>query len=235
MLKALTQSETAYQGLRREILECQLLPSAKIKMSYVCDTYGVSLGAAREALSRLAADGLTVMEAQKGFTVASVSWEEYAELTEIRAEIEVSCLRKAIRHGDLEWETGIVASLHRLARAHESGLGYGPRGPDPVWLQAHAAFHSALVAACPNRSLLALRQTLFARSERYRFWSQVLALKLGARDVKAEHAELARLTNERDEDAAAAAMARHFRTTSDDVLAAVAANGNAMPDWQAPG
>ncbi|MFT4149792.1 MAG: GntR family transcriptional regulator [Paracoccaceae bacterium] len=227
--KAPTQSELAYHGLRRDILECRLLPGSKVKMNYVCDTYGISLGAAREALSRLTSDGMTVMEAQKGFTVAEVSWEEYAQLTETRAEIEVSCLRKSIMNGDVEWESRVVAALHRLTRVQDSGHSRDQAGPTPVWVEAHTEFHRALVAACPNRLQLDLREALYTRSERYRYWSQALSLKLGQRDVNKEHLELAELAQSRDIEAACAAMEGHFTRTAHDMLAAAALAGDGLP------
>lgn len=231
--KVATQSEVAYQGLHRDILECRLAPGSKIKMGYVCNRYGVSLGAAREALSRLAADGMTVIEAQKGFTVAQVSWEEYEQLTELRAEIEISCLRKSILHGDLEWETRVVAALHRLIRAQDSGHADGVSAPDQVWIDAHTEFHRAIVSACPNKVQLDMREMLYARSERYRFWSQSLCLKLGQRDVKEEHVMIAELAQTRDLEKACAAMNEHFARTAHDMLAAARTGGNALPCWQA--
>lgn len=232
--KSPTQSEHVYQRLRQEILECRLLPGTKIKTNYVCDTYGVSLGAAREALSRLTADGMATMEPQKGFAVAPVSWEEYRQLTETRAEIEASCLRKAILHGDVEWESRLVAALHRLTRLHDGGQGSGPQGPTPAWLDAHAEFHRALIAACPNCCLLGLREMLYLRSERYRYWSVTLSLTLSKRDVRAEHVELAALAQARETDAACDAITGHFQRTSDALLAAAQQAGEAaMPQWRA--
>lgn len=232
--KSSTQSEVVYQGLRRDILECRLMPSAKIKTSDVCNTYGVSLGAAREALSRLTADGMVTMEAQKGFAVAPISWEEFAQLTETRAEIEASCLRKSILHGDVEWESRLVAALHRLTRLHDAGQGSGPEGPQPAWLDAHAEFHRALVAACPNRCLLDLREMLYLRSERYRYWSVTLSLTLGKRDVRGEHIHIAALAQARDADAACVAITEHFLSTSEALLAAARQAGEAaLPQWRA--
>lgn len=232
--KSLTQSEVAYQGLKQDILECRLMPLARIKTSYVCETYEISLGAAREALSRLTADGIVVMEAQKGFSVAPVSWEECEQLTETRAEIEVSCLRKSILNGDLEWESRLAAALHRLTRLHNEGLSWGPSGPEAPWLEAHAEFHRALVAASPNRFLLELRETLYIRSERYRHWALRLSLARSHRDVRAEHMELAQLAQARDVDAACAAVYEHFMRTAQDLVAAARAAGDAIPDWRTP-
>ncbi|WP_220180933.1 GntR family transcriptional regulator [Paracoccus versutus] len=232
--KSPTQSEIVYQGLRQDILECRLLPGTKIKTGYVCDTYGVSLGAAREALSRLTADGMATMEPQKGFAVAPISWDEYEQLTETRAEIEAWCLRKSIRHGDVEWESRLAAALHRLTRLHDAGQGSGPQGPTPAWLDAHAEFHRALVAACPNRCLLDLREMLYLRSERYRYWSVTLCLTLGKRDVREEHVQLAALAQARDADAACQAITEHFLRTSEALLTAARQVGEAeLPQWRA--
>lgn len=215
--KTPTQSELAYEGLRKDILECKLLPSAKIKIQHVCDTYGVSLGAAREALSRLSASGMVRMETQKGFSVAPVSWDDYEQLMETRVEIETSCLRKSIEHGDVEWESRLAAALHRLMRLDERDSP-GAVSLGAAWLVAHTEFHRALVAACPNQCLLELREMLYQRSERYRHWSVVLCLAYGQRDVRREHNDIAALALARDTDAACAAMHEHFMRTAQDLL-----------------
>lgn len=220
--KSQTQSELAFQGLKKDILECRLLPAAKIKIQTVCDTYGVSLGAAREALSRLAAGGMVRMETQRGFSVAPVSWEEYAQLMETRVEIETSCLRKSIQHGDVEWESQLAAALHRLSRADEMDSP-GAASPGGTWLVAHTEFHRALVAACPNQCLLELREMLYQRSERYRHWSVVLCLTYGQRDVRQEHNEIATFALARNADAACAAIDTHFMRTAEDLLKAARA------------
>ncbi|RBP11373.1 GntR family transcriptional regulator [Roseiarcus fermentans] len=227
-----TQAEAAYQALKHDILECRLAPAAKLKISEICETYGVALGAAREALSRLTADGMTRLEPLKGFSVAPVSWEEFEQLMEARAEIEVSCFRKSIREGDVEWETRLAGATHRLARAQGAGRGRDPNGPDQAWLAAHAEFHRALVAACPNQCLLDLRETLYARSERYRHWALSLSARLGERDGNKEHGRLAALAQARDVEAACSAMYEHFMRTARDLLDAVRGAGKPVPDWR---
>ncbi len=97
---------------------------------------GFSPGAVREALSRLAAEKWTVATAQKGYSVTPVSIAELRDLTRTRITIEQICLRSAIAHGDVEWETSIVAAYHRLHRVPmqiaggkatpQCGLGRGP-------------------------------------------------------------------------------------------------------------
>lgn len=232
-MKPQTQSEVAFEGLRKDILECRLLPSSKIKINDVCASYGVSLSAAREALSRLTAVGMVRMEMQKGFTVAPISWKEFAYLTEARIEIETLCLAQSIAHGDVEWETQVAGALHRLTRLLERDTTEAALF-NKAWLAAHATFHQALVAACPNGCLLELREMLYMRSERYRHWAVSLCLAYGRRDLKQEHIDLAQFALARDSRAAIAAIREHFILTSEDLLAAVREAGADSDDALPP-
>ena len=103
--QAVTQGDQAYEALLAEILDGRLAPGAKITISEVAVRLGFSPGSVREALSRLAAEKWAVATAQKGYSVAPVSIEELKDLTRTRIVIEQVCLRSAIAHGDVEWET----------------------------------------------------------------------------------------------------------------------------------
>ena len=151
-----------------------MAPASKINIPSICERYEVSLGAAREALSRLIPEGLVDNEPQKGFSVAPVSRRELQDLTEARIDLEAACLSQSLAHGDVEWETRVVASHHRLSRvAPSTPECLGSLSPD--WSAAHATFHSALTSACANKVLLRLRAMLYDESERYRHWCLPLA------------------------------------------------------------
>ena len=108
----------------------------KITISEVAVRLGFSPGAIREALSRLSAEKWAVATAQKGYSVAPVSTEELKDLTRTRIAIEQLCLRAAIAHGDVEWETSIVAAYHRLHRVPIAVAGDASR-LNPGWAAAH--------------------------------------------------------------------------------------------------
>ena len=214
-----SKSDIVYFGLKQSIIDCSLTPSSKIKINDVCERFDVSLGAAREALSRLAAEGMVTMEAQKGFSVASISWGDFKQIMDARVEIETYCLKHSIQNGDMDWEVQVAASHHRLARL-SAKRDPSHLFPNPAWIDAHAEFHRALVAACPNKCMLELREMLYARSERYRHWAVVLSLSVGQRNDVQEHEELARLSLDRDDPGACAAMRPHFSKTTDILLEA---------------
>jgi GntR family transcriptional regulator, carbon starvation induced regulator len=210
--RAPTQADQAYEALLAEILDCRLAPGTKITISEVAARLGTSPGAVREALSRLAAEKWTVATAQKGYSVSPVSIEELKDLTRTRIVIEQICLRAAIAHGDVEWETSIVAAYHRLHRVPIVVADAASRLND-AWVAAHRTFHAALVAACDSRWMLDLRAMLYAQSERYRYLS--FALGRENRDVNAEHKGILDACLTRDADLACRLIDDHLKRTSD--------------------
>ncbi|HTZ02101.1 MAG TPA: GntR family transcriptional regulator [Xanthobacteraceae bacterium] len=209
--RAATQSDQAYEVIKAEILDCRLAPGAKVTISEVAMRLGFSPGAVREALSRLAAEQWTVATAQKGYSVTPVSPAELRDLTRTRITIEQICLRSAIAHGDVEWESSIVAAYHRLHRIPIQIA--GSKMPlNPAWVAAHTTYHAALTAACDSPWMLTLRAMLYAKSERYRHLSAVLARE--NRDVDAEHKAILNACLKRDADHACALIEEHLNRTS---------------------
>jgi DNA-binding GntR family transcriptional regulator len=210
--RAPTQSDQAYESLLAEILECRLAPGAKITISDVAARLHMSPGAVREALSRLSAEKWTIATAQKGYSVAPVSIADLQDLTRTRIAIEQMCLRSAIAHGDVEWETSIVAAYHRLHRIPLVTTEAASKLNDD-WVAAHTTFHGALASGCDSRWLLNLRSMLYAQSERYRHLS--FALGRENRDVDAEHKAILDACLVRDAEVACRLIDNHLKRTTD--------------------
>src|ERR1700679_2864182 len=112
-------TQGAYESLRADLLACRILPGRKLKIQELCTKFSVSLGAIREALSRLTSEGLVLAEPQRGFRAAPISAADLVDLTMARTEIDSLCLKRAIACGDVQWEASLVAAAHRLARTPE--------------------------------------------------------------------------------------------------------------------
>jgi len=182
---ATTQADFAFAKLSEEILNCELAPGSKINIAQVGSRLGISLGGVREALSRLAADGMAISEAQRGFRVAPISAEELIDLTTTRVSIENLCIRASLEKNDVEWEADLLAAHHRMQRLPPPPTGKKPLGE--AWA-AHAKFHLALAAGCKSVSLLRIRAALYAQTERYRRLAVQLSTK--ARNVTDEHGQI---------------------------------------------
>lgn len=210
-----TQAETACDLIRAEILDGRLPPGAKLNIKAIEERLELSLGAVREALSRLGAEGMVVGESHRGYRVSPVSRAELLDLTRARVELESLCLGQAMDHGGVEWETRIVAAAHRMERLQSLPSEAEARST-AVWNEAHGEFHEALVGACPNQWLLRMRDMLYRQSERYRR----LSVPLGTdhRDVRGEHRQIMEAALARDKARAFAAIDAHLFATAQLIL-----------------
>ncbi len=206
-----------YDQLRSDILACRIQPGSRMRINDFVDRFGVSLGAVREALSKLSSEGLVVSTAQKGFSVAPVSVDELIDLTQTRIEIERICLEQAIKKGDVEWEARIVGCFHRLSRLTERNAS-DPARLDDKWVLAHSEFHEALVAACRSPVKLRIRKALYEQSERYRRLS--VPVRTDERDVDGEHRAIMEASLRREPKLATKLMTVHIQRTTDILLKA---------------
>ena len=210
---ATTRTEQVYGRMRADILAGRLTPGAKLPFAELVARYGGSTSVIREGLSRLVEQGLVRAEPQHGFRVVPLSISDLDDLTTARCELESLVLRLSIESGDLEWESEIVAAQHTLERTPMSA------GDDPValsddWRAAHARFHNALIAGCPNVRLRTMASSLRDAAELYRSWSGPLGHD-EHRDVPGEHEAIAEAVLARDVGRAVAELCKHLRRTAD--------------------
>ncbi len=211
MTRKLSLTERAYRRLRDDLLTCRLIPGAKINIKDITETQGFSLGAVREALSRLTSEGFVTQDDARGFRVTPISIDELTDLVRVRADIEGQCLRRAIGKGGLDWEAAIVSAAHRLSKTPTRDR-KEPTRLNEDYAEAHGAFHHALVAACDSPWLLRMRDWLYAQSERYRYLTVPLANS--DRDLVHEHAQIVDAVLARDADRAVALLTEHLSATA---------------------
>jgi len=210
-----TQTDQVHRRLRGEILSGRLIPGGRIRMNEIAEVHEVSMGAVREALSRLAAEHMVVAAAQRGYTVATLSVDELTDLTRTRVAMEQLCLSGAIEDGGVEWEAALLASHHRLQRLSEVEPSDHSRISED-WSRAHSEFHFSLVAGCRSKWLHKLRASLYLQTERYRHLS--IPLRTFDRDVTGEHQELCEAALARDATRACELMRRHLQKTTEILL-----------------
>jgi DNA-binding GntR family transcriptional regulator len=142
-----TLAEAAARRLRHDIVAGSLQPEARLRLRDLAAKYGLGATPLREALARLAAEGLVVLEGQKGFSVPPITRAHLHDITRSRQIVEPEALRLALQAGDAEWEDGIVTALSLLR--HEIGR-RDPASED--WLDRYEArhhrFHAALISTC---------------------------------------------------------------------------------------
>ena len=211
-----TLATSVYDQLRADLLSGLIEPDSKLRVEWVVSQYHAGASPVREALNRLASEGLLDRREQRGFSVVPVSEAELHELTRTRCLIEETALRESMKYRDVAWEEQIVLALHRLSRAPRHLPG-GLQRPNPEWEQLHRKFHRALIASCRSRWLIGFCEQLADQAYRYR--QIAIGNAAAARDQMAEHRAIADHAIAGNADAAVAALKNHFQLTSDLCLA----------------
>lgn len=208
-----TRASEVLDILKRQILSCELKPEERLRFDALRERLDVGISPLREALSRLAGQGLVTLEERKGYRVAPVSKEDLRELTMLRAEFESIGIRESIRNGDVAWEGRILALLHELnARPKLDADGE----ISWEWDDLHARFHDALVSECRSPRLLEYRQNLVDQATRYRRMS--IPYRISPRDPTVEHTDIAQAVVSRRTEDACYLIRRHYQMTADAIL-----------------
>ena len=200
--------EKAYWQLRQEILSGHLAPGEKLRIQHLTSAFGYGASAIREALTRLLSDGLVESVSQRGFWVSQISHQDLLDITEARKLVEVEALRQAIIHGDIGWETRVVAARYTLERLEVS---LTKKSDDAVitWENANRDFHLELISACPTRRLLQFTQQLYDQSLRYRYRT-TLRRDFPRSGLSNDHTKIVQATLKRDADLACELLAAHI-------------------------
>ncbi|MDR3493647.1 MAG: GntR family transcriptional regulator [Ancalomicrobiaceae bacterium] len=136
------------ERLRDAIVSGRLKLGARLVEGELTAQFGVSRGPVREALRRLAADGLIELVPHRGAIVRRLTRREIAELFQIRLELEALAARLAAENGD-------AARRRQFAEAIAPIFESKPRCI-AEYLWENATFHEAVYALADNEQLKVL-------------------------------------------------------------------------------
>jgi DNA-binding GntR family transcriptional regulator len=215
----LTLWQRVYDHLRAAILSGRLEPGAELAEVPLSEELGVSRGPIREAIGRLASEGLVTVRPRRGAVVSPLSKEEFLELYQVREALERMAVKLAVRRLQPEDFAALQGLIDDMATHAE-------RGQVDEFFEANAAFHARLVDASGNAKLGELYRQLLDQIGRYR--TRSLRLRGNLQRSIAEHAAILRAAKRGDAERAAHLMAEHIRVPqrglgdfTDDQLAAV--------------
>ncbi|WP_270937135.1 GntR family transcriptional regulator [Falsiroseomonas oryzae] len=212
---AATHASSVHERIRADILAGRLRPGARLPIKAMMARYEVGQTPLREALNRLAADGLVAAEDQRGFAVPGISADELQELTRTRCWLEERALRESMAAATEAWEEAVLLAGHRLLRTPR-GLDSEDPAAEAPWEARHREFHDLLVANCGSRWLMGFCAQLTDRHQRYRKLAARRAFP--HRDVRAEHQAIMDAVLARDADAAVARLMAHYAVTAEIIL-----------------
>ena len=202
-------SDRAYATLLDEIQSGALRPGAVLGEVEQAARLGVSRTPLREALGRLAADGLVAQQSPRVTVVTAIDADDIREIFEVRRALEESAARLAAERGD-------AAAFDDLARAFERvDLDGAGDGRDDYY-GLIARFDETLDAAVANDYLTAALRTVRTHLVRVRRLARDNPDRLAA--SVAEHRLIASAIAVRDADLAAHATHVHLHNALTNIL-----------------
>jgi GntR family transcriptional regulator, rspAB operon transcriptional repressor len=198
----LTLWQRVYDHLRDEIMADRLPPGTELSEVALSRELSVSRGPIREAMGRLAAEGLVTVRPRRGAEVRAITPGELVDSYQVREALEVLAVRLAtprITESDLERLEELVDSMATHSRN------------DAVadFFAANVVFHQLLCELSGNKKLQEVHHRL--ASEIGRFQAQTLALRGNLEGSVNEHRAILAAMRLGDAEKAAALTAAHVR------------------------
>ncbi|HEX6959901.1 MAG TPA: GntR family transcriptional regulator [Ferrovibrio sp.] len=213
----LSQTRRAYEEIKRRILDNEMPPGMQALEQEVAQLLGMSRTPVREALIRLAQEGMVEVRPRHGMRVLPLSLADLREIYDILAALEATAAEIIAQRGLSEAE---LAQLETAAADMEAALA---RNDLNAWADGDARFHCLLVELSHNKRLQGMVEAVRDQSHRAR----MATLRIRPKPVlsNAEHAAVIEAIRSRDAEAAHRLHRAHRLRAADLVLALLQRHG----------
>jgi DNA-binding GntR family transcriptional regulator len=204
--------EQVTQRIRQLLVEGHILPGAKLNERELSESLGVSRTPLREAIKRLAAEGLVELIANRGAIAVQLSRADIENTFEVIAGLEALS-------GELAVKRMTDQELIELKAMHFEMLAAWTRRDLSAYYGLNARIHKAINLAARNPVLSATYDQVNARLQALRFRSNQNEEKW--QQAVSEHEEMIAALTKRDSRALRSVLIRHLHHKRDAVLAAM--------------
>jgi DNA-binding GntR family transcriptional regulator len=209
-------SDAVATRLRHLIVDGQLAAGDRINEVHLSRQLGVSRTPLREALARLAQEGVLRSVPRIGYFVRPLDSKEFEQLYDIRPLLDPEALRLAG-----------LPSPARMQRLREINDLIAKAADADAIVNLDDEFHFELIAGCPNQVLLDLIRQIVQRTRRYE-----IVLMRESRNVAvatANHREIMAALRKQDLPGACTALRKNLQTGREPILAWLRSREPARP------
>ncbi len=205
-------SDQVYRTLRDHLRNGKILPGYPLQEVQLAEKLGVSRTPVREALTRLASEGLLSSDG-RSFMVPALTLRNVDDIYEVRFLVEP----EAVRH--VAEQANDPAALASVMQALDASAAANKAGDNATFMDANARFRSAWLSLVPNRRLVHVVELYADHVQHLRALTldDAKVRNVVLRGLKRIAAALAA----GDGDAAAAAMREHLTEAKRAFIAAV--------------
>jgi DNA-binding GntR family transcriptional regulator len=202
-------SEKAYHLIKDKIITLELKPLAVIDEQSLMEDLNLGRTPIREALHRLAAEGLVIIAPRRGMFVADISITDLQKIFEVRLLLEGFCARLAAQRATPKQISEMEAELARLERLSNDSC--------QAIMAIDARLHEMLYEAADNEFLADSLERLHALSQR--LWYLVLDELADVKTAVTKHIAIVASLKARDEASAQRLIQEHIAEFQQEIKA----------------
>jgi DNA-binding GntR family transcriptional regulator len=206
-IKHQNMTDAVYSTLREAILSRQFAPGQRLHVDDLRQQLGVSRTPLKDALNRLALEGLVRIAPRYGTFVSELRAEDMAEISDIRRVLElhaVECGVPRISRQQLQRMRSHIEAMKRTVTPEDNCTDH------LAFVAGDHGFHKAIVEAAGNRKLVEVYEALNVHIQVARVYYVSTDKRAG--QVCAEHEAILRAYEAHDVDAAKKALCTHLET-----------------------
>jgi len=196
-------NQKAYRVLKRAIIRGELTPNSKLILSEIAKSLGISNTPVREAINKLASDGLVKIIPNKGIVVKEINIDDFQEILQVRAFLD-GLIAKLSAEKITDKEIGsmmeIIVKMEDCVK-EDDRLTYN---------DLDVKFHDFLLTIAGNNALKEIYNNLIVHGHRFRLRSLKIPDRMG-KSLK-EHLKIALRVKERNPDEANRASQEHIES-----------------------
>ena len=204
------QKAKVYERILLDLILGELAPGARLDEQSLAARYEAGLAGVRDALGRLALEGLVIRRARSGTLVAPLDLVELRQGYEARALIEPHCAGLAAKHAS-------KAEAQAIFDAFADGETAARNRDLPLLVAMDQRFHAAVARASQNLALARILIPLQHKAARFWVFSFNGATEAELLADIEQHRQVARVIADGDVEGARAAMMRVLSVTPEAV------------------
>lgn len=160
-LPAASLAERAYATIEERIVTAELAPGSVLSEQTLADELGIGRTPVREALQRLANEGLVTVLPRRGVLVSEVNVQTQFEILAVRRALERLLVQLASDHAGAADRTAFAEIAERMDEAAQSG-------DETAFMRLDAALNSLIAEVAGNP--IAQKAIRLTRGLVRRFW-----------------------------------------------------------------
>lgn len=199
-----TLAAQVQERIREAILKQTLRAGERIDQNKLAEQLHVSMAPIREALKGLEAEGLVTIQPRRGAFVVEVSLTDMDKLYFTRGLIEGEAIYHSVPHlreADFVELEEMIAAMRQATSVNDIS----------TYIALNHQFHVRIYSVLDNPHLLQVIQTLWERSELYRF--RYMFMTRDTESIHKEHDDIVEACRKGDQDLAKKRAQEHIYLT----------------------